>query len=159
MLRGCQDPNEARPRTQSRLCGSESVYRDGVQENDTVELMNENEDLFGTDPFKLHRRDSPDTSVEAAYSVDTTNLERLVFEYIKARGENGCIADDLLRTHTGYPYSSITARFAALERKGLIYYKGDKRKGRSGRNQRVMRPERRKEERKPATETFELTSE
>ena len=122
--------------------------------------MNDNEDLFGTEPFKLHRKDSPDTSVEAAYLVDTTNLEKMVFNSISSQGEYGCTADVLLTSHPGYPYSSITARFAALERKGLIYYKGDKRKGRSGRNQRVMRVERRKEKRDHRVEKpFELTSE
>jgi hypothetical protein len=31
--------------------------------------------------------------------------------------------------HPELPYSSITARPAALEQEGLIYYKGDKRDG------------------------------
>jgi hypothetical protein len=105
-------------------------------------------DLFGTEPHKLHRSDSPDTSVESAYAVDTTKLEEMVFNAIKASGDHGVTASVLLRMYANRPYSSITARFSALERKGLIYYQGDKRQGESGRNQRVMRANRR-EERRP----------
>lgn len=95
--------------------------------------------LFGTDPRKLFRKESPDTSVEAACSVDTTRMEQLVYEKICEYGEEGCIADDLLRDLFGYPYSSVTARFRALLDKGFIELTGEKRKGRSGRPQRVMR--------------------
>lgn len=102
---------------------------------------------FGTDPRLLHRSDSPETSVEAANAVDSTRLEKMVYEDIASFGDDGCIANDLLRLRPGFPYSSITARFAALERKELIYYRGDKRKGDSGRNQRIMRIERRKQAR------------
>ncbi len=94
---------------------------------------------YGTDPYKLHRSDAPETSVESANSVDTTTLEEMVFRAIRASGDYGAIASNLLLVFPRFPYSSITARFSALERKGLIYYLGDKRKGQSGRNQRVMR--------------------
>ena len=93
---------------------------------------------FGTEPHKLHRSDSPSTSVESAHSVDTTTLERMVYEQIKSAGDEGLIADDLLNMFSDFPYSSITARFSALERKDLIERKGEKRRGRSGRNQLVM---------------------
>lgn len=93
--------------------------------------------IFGTDPHKLHRTDSPATSREAAYSVDTTALEQLVFEAICAY-PNGCIADELLERFSHCPYSSITACFRALIDKGYIEVIGT-RKGRSGRSQRVMR--------------------
>ena len=75
---------------------------------------------YGTAPQKLHRSDSPSTSIEAAYSVDTTTLERMVYEQIKLAGDEGLIADDLLNMFSDFPYSSITARFSALERKDLI---------------------------------------
>lgn len=94
---------------------------------------------FGTEPHLLHKTESPDTSVEAAHAVDTTKLEEMVYQAVVSFGVNGCISDDILKKHTGFPYSSITARYAALERKKFIYYKGDKRKGMSGRNQRVIR--------------------
>ena len=54
---------------------------------------------FGTDPHKLYRKDSPATSVEAAYSVDTTALEQMVYEAIRRRPD-GCIADELDRKST-----------------------------------------------------------
>ena len=60
-------------------------------------------------------------------------------EAISAYGPNGCIAADLLAKYPYLPYSSVTARFAALERKGYITCGPDKRRGPSGRNQRVMR--------------------
>lgn len=95
---------------------------------------------YGTPPHMLHRRDDPDTSKEAAHAVDTTELEEIVFKAIASFGGVGCIADDLLkRFHPPYPYSSITARFSALERKKFITCGPDKRKGKSGRQQRVMR--------------------
>jgi len=93
---------------------------------------------YGTEPHKLHKTNSLSTSIEAAYEVDTTTLEKMVHEAIKEAGSYGLIADDLLNQFRDFPYSSITARFSALERKGFIERKGEKRKGRSGRNQLVM---------------------
>ena len=94
---------------------------------------------YGTDPEMLHGASSSDTSIEAAHAVDTTKLERMVHEAIKRAGPDGCIADELLAQFRRFPYSSITARFAALERKSHIFRSGEKRKGRSGRSQQVMR--------------------
>ena len=93
---------------------------------------------FGTSAHMLHRKDSPDTSVQAAYQLDSTKLEKIVYDTIKSF-KSGCIADDVLTKLPGYRYSSITARFAALVRKGFIYRDGDKRVGASGRGQLVMR--------------------
>lgn len=93
---------------------------------------------FGTDPHTLHRTDSIDTSVAAAYSVNTTKLEETVYQCIKAAGVMGCTQDDVLGKNPGAPYSSITARFSALLRKNLIVDTGTRRKGRSGRAQRVV---------------------
>lgn len=102
--------------------------------------MNAKEHDFGTPPSMLHRTEGPETSVEAAYSVDTTVLEKLVYNAIRSFGPVGCIADDLLtRFERSHSYSSITARPSALERKGLIIRGPDKRKGRSNRQQFVMR--------------------
>ena len=93
--------------------------------------------MFGTDPHKLHRAEAPDTSVEAAYAVDTTALEEMVFDAIASFGEAGCISDEV-RDLFDLPYSSITARYRALLDKGLIEVIG-KRVGNSGRQQRIMR--------------------
>ena len=95
--------------------------------------------MNGTPAYKLHRKDSPDTSVESAHAVKATEMESIVLETINKLGKNGCIQDDVLRTLPMYAYSTVTARFKALHEKGFIEYTGEKRKGRSGRNQRVMR--------------------
>lgn len=95
--------------------------------------------IFGTPVHKLVRANDPDTSVLAAEAVDTSKLERMVLLDIVAYGDRGCIQDDVLRQHAGYPYSSITARFKALLDKGYIVDTGERRPGRSGRSQRVLR--------------------
>ena len=92
---------------------------------------------FGTEPYKLVRNYDPATSFEAAIKVDTTRLEGMVYEAIK-KAPNGCIADEVLAMFPNFPYSSITARFKALGDKGFIEFDGVRR-GRSGRNQRVMK--------------------
>ena len=95
------------------------------------------ERFFGTPAFKLARREDPVTSHQAAQAVDTTKLETMVYEAIKSHPE-GCISDEILQMYSQYPYSSITARYRALLDKGLIEVSGVKR-GRFGRNQRIMR--------------------
>lgn len=92
-----------------------------------------------TPAYKLHRRDDPETSVEAAHKIEATEMEAIVLHTIKFLGKGGCIQDDVLRELPEYAYSSVTARFKALHEKGFIEYTGEKRKGISGRNQRVMR--------------------
>lgn len=93
---------------------------------------------YGTDPRALARRDSPSTSHAAAGKVDATKLEAMVHRAIHAVPD-GCTASDLLDYFGSFAYSSITARFSALERKGFISCGPDKRPGNSGRMQRVMR--------------------
>lgn len=93
--------------------------------------------VFGTADFKLYRPNDPETSREAARSVNTPRLEQLVYETIKDYGAAGCISDDVRATHPTLAYSSVTARFKALAEKGLIRYEG-RRRGASGRSQRVM---------------------
>lgn len=97
-----------------------------------------NNDIFGTNSNHLVRRNDPDTSHEAAEFVDTTKLEKIVYETIKSHGINGCISDRVRMLHPAYPYSSITARYRALLDKGMIIDSGVRMPGRSGRNQRVM---------------------
>lgn len=100
----------------------------------------ENQSLFGgTDPKTLHRRGGPDTSRAAAYSVDTTHLEGLVYQAIASYGDAGCISDEVRERFSHFPYSSVTARYKALMDKGLIEDTGIRRAGRSGRGQRVLR--------------------
>jgi hypothetical protein len=95
------------------------------------------DNFFGTAPFKLHRKDSPETSIDAAQAVDTKKMESLVYEAIKGFPD-GCISDEILEMYPDYPYSSITGRYRALLDKGYIEIIGA-RVGRSGKKQRVMK--------------------
>lgn len=95
------------------------------------------EKFFGSPPFKLARKDSPETSKEAAQAVDSSKLEQIVYEAIKGF-PNGCISDEVLDALPDYRYSSITPRYKALLDKGFIEIIGT-RAGRSGKNQRVMK--------------------
>jgi len=80
------------------------------------------------------------TSFEAFKHVDATVLEKIVYD-ILIESKKGLISDEVRSLaqirHGVTSYSSITARFANLHRKGKIAYEG-KRPGISGRNQRVM---------------------
>jgi hypothetical protein len=87
----------------------------------------------------MYRRDASDTSIDAAESVEVNHLERMILEDIQLAGIWGMTQDDLIRMHPGHSYSSITARPAALKRKGLIFDSGERRTGRSGRNQAVLK--------------------
>ena len=96
--------------------------------------------LFGTDPKYLHRAEGPETSVAAAYAVDSSGRERAVLEVI-ASYDQGAISDEVrLKFPANTPYSSMTARYAALDRKGLIRRrKSEVRLGKSRKFQMVMR--------------------
>ena len=93
--------------------------------------------FFGTPAFKLARREDPVTSHQAAQAVDTTKLERIVYEAIQSFPE-GCISDEVLEALPDHRYSSITPRYKALLQKGFIEITGTK-EGRSGKKQRVMK--------------------
>jgi len=89
----------------------------------------------------LFSRNSPQTSIDAAKSLDVTAREKMVLQAIKAF-PNGCISDDV-RTYCAerfniHSYSSVTARYKSLADKKLIHFTGETRKGASGKNQRVM---------------------
>ena len=86
----------------------------------------------------LSRNTDPETSKEAAQSVNVTNLEQIVLDVIK-RYPNGCISQDVESELAQYRSSSITPRYNQLIKKGLVIDTGEKRPGFSGRNQRVMR--------------------
>lgn len=79
------------------------------------------------------------TSRAAYRSIPTTDLEEKVLAVINACGVDGCISDDIRKCYPDLSYSSITARFSALEQKGQIFRAGDTRPGESGRQQKVMR--------------------
>jgi hypothetical protein len=103
-----------------------------------------NNPQFGTPAHMLRRNEDPETSHDSADQVDTTHLEKMVYHAISGFPQTtGAIQDDILQLFPGKPYSSVTARFKGLTQKHLIYYYGDKRKGRSNRQQRIIRIERR----------------
>lgn len=94
------------------------------------------DEIFRNDDVKkLHRRDAPETSVEAANKVNSGDLKRFVYECVLAAGEKGITAKEIVEANPNMPYSSITARPASLEEEGMIFYMpGEKRDG-----ARVMR--------------------
>lgn len=84
----------------------------------------------------LARTDDPDTSHEAAASINATRIERIVLEAFW-KSPSGLIAEEVSLL-TRLPLNTVTPRIAPLERKGYIIPTG-KRKGSSGRNQRVYK--------------------
>lgn len=78
------------------------------------------------------------TSRAALESVDTTALEVRVLGVIASRA-SGMISDEVRDQLPGLAYSSVTARFKALEAKGLIERGEWLKRGKSGRFQKVMR--------------------
>jgi hypothetical protein len=94
---------------------------------------------FGTDPHKLARREDPDTSHEAAGKIDSAAWELEVCNAVASFGSKGCIQDDVLSMFPPAKYNTVTPRFKALISKGFIEDTGERRRGKSGRNQRVVR--------------------
>jgi hypothetical protein len=96
------------------------------------------ERFFGTEPFKMVRKDDPDTSMDAAEKVDSTTLERQVYEVI-AKHPDGCIAEEVMSHFPNHGVQTISPRFAPLLRKGLIQDTGKRRKASTGHSQRVLK--------------------
>ena len=80
-----------------------------------------------TPPYKLARKDSPQTSKDAANTVSTGKLLALVYDEVVKAGERGITTKEIRAMYPYLPYSSITARPATLEENGDIFYRGDKR--------------------------------
>lgn len=81
--------------------------------------MNDDTTWFGTEPHKLHRKDSGNTSIEAANKVDSTSWEEKVFNFISSKGKKGCTQNEVVY-HYKDKRSTVSARFAALKEKKLI---------------------------------------
>jgi hypothetical protein len=85
-------------------------------------------DFFPLNPFPgLARSTDPETSHEAAHSIDTNAMESVVYDVIRMF-PNGCIGDDVVRMLPQYGIQTISPRYAPLIRQA-----------RSGRSQRVMK--------------------
>ncbi len=93
---------------------------------------------LGTPSKQLARKNGPATSKAAAATVRTTKIEGIVLSVIHNHGTVGAISDEVQDALAGYRYSTITARYAALLRKGLIEIIGT-RPGSSRRQQQIMR--------------------
>jgi hypothetical protein len=96
------------------------------------------QEMFGTLPKFLIRKDAVETSRVAGNGVDSRTMEQVVYEAIKAHPE-GIISDEVLALFPDKPYSSITARYRALLTKGLIEDTGLTKAGKSGKPQRIMK--------------------
>ena len=99
-------------------------------------------DIFYTPSNELHRRSDSVTSAEAADSIDTSRMEKLVYEIIVEAGDYGATLDDVtqkMQKYGDFESSSISPRIAPLCRKGLVEITDQKRKGKRGRNQQVVR--------------------
>ena len=96
------------------------------------------EHIFGVDPKTVVRTNDPDTSHQAAQSVNSTVLEGMVYDAIRSFGSRGCISDEVRAMYPWLPYSSVTARYRSLLDKKYITDTGARRAGKSGRNQRVL---------------------
>lgn len=86
----------------------------------------------------LFRKTDPDTSKEAAKTVDVRNLEKLVYDAIKA-APDGLTAEEIFQALPGIRLNSVTPRIAPLIKKGYIYDTGERRRSSSGRSQRVLK--------------------
>ena len=75
---------------------------------------------FGTEPRKIIRRHAPVTSIEAGKSVDTTGMERTIFELIQKQDqERGLTAKEAARI-LNKELNQISGRFTGLKIKALI---------------------------------------
>ena len=70
--------------------------------------------------------------------VDSTKLESIVFDAIKRFGDAGCTSDEVVEL-LDMKWNSVTPRFSALIRKGYVIDTGERRIGKSGRKQRVIK--------------------
>jgi predicted ArsR family transcriptional regulator len=78
----------------------------------------------------LARYTDPSTSHDAAESIDTTQLERMVFNVLK---EYGPQTSEQVAEKLKMPLVSISPRFRPLANKGKIIDSGERFKNKSGR--------------------------
>lgn len=89
-----------------------------------------NLDMFeNKETYKLHRKNDPETSKQAARSVNLSKAKAFVFDLIKKSGKNGITIKEMLADNLHLSTSTISSRPNELEKLNLIFYKGDKRDG------------------------------
>jgi hypothetical protein len=84
----------------------------------------------------MARVSDPETSREAAASVDTGRFEQAVVNALRSHPDSSI--QDVVEI-TGERYRSISPRFAPPRRKGLIYVSGTKRAAQTGRTVQTWR--------------------
>jgi len=84
------------------------------------------------------RHDDPDTSHDAAESIDATALEAKVLGFIIQMGRRGATQDDLTEIMDEWGVQTITPRIHPLLVKGRVFDLGERRVGKSRRRQRVV---------------------
>ena len=90
-------------------------------ENDTFDLF---------EPHKLARADDPDTSKEAAHSLegDLSKLRAAVLKAIEGAGMEGLTLKELQLMFAGTTGGTISSRPNELRKQGLVFHvEGDKR--------------------------------
>ena len=80
-------------------------------------------------PHKLHRKDDPETSKEAARTAPLSKRRAFVLNLIEEAGARGVTIREMTKRFPEMPSSSITSRPNELEKLGFIFYAGDKRDG------------------------------
>ena len=80
-------------------------------------------------PHKLHRKNDPETSKEAARTAPLSKRRAFVLNLIEEAGVRGVTIREMTKRFPEMPSSSITSRPNELEKLGFIFYAGDKRDG------------------------------
>lgn len=95
---------------------------------------------FGSPAGRLCRGDAIDTSAAAAdaFAASSGAVERRVLLVI-SHHEQGCTQQQVLDALPSVPYPTVTARFSALLERKYIVDTEERRTGRSGRPQRVVK--------------------
>lgn len=86
----------------------------------------------------LARTSDPTTSHLAAGSVGATDLEAVVLEAVR-KFPDGATLDDVMSILNDMSVVTVSPRFRPLLEKGFIVDTGKKRRGKAGRNQRVVK--------------------
>ena len=74
--------------------------------------------MFGKEPYQLHRKDAPDTSIDAAHTVNSKGDEHTVYQHI-IKSANGLTVKDLAPL-MGKGISSFSGRISGLIEKGFV---------------------------------------
>ena len=80
-------------------------------------------------PHKLHRKNDPETSKEAARTAPLSKRRAFVLNLIEEAGVRGVTIREMTKRFPEMPSSSITSRPNELEKLGFVFYAGDKRDG------------------------------